>query len=601
MCAGSSNPCDAGEQCDPNTGMCVTLMQPPVGTPCEADGNLCTLDTCDGLGHCVFDQNVTCPASEPCADFVCDPGTGNCGLSPKPLSTPCEADGNLCTIDHCDGNGNCVPLDVVMCPDAGPCSVNSCNPASGLCEASPRPLSTPCEADDDLCTIDHCDGMGQCVPLSAVDCSDLEDQCNDAVCDPMTGDCDVVPKALSTPCERDGNPCTIDHCDGQGGCVALDFVDCPDGTPPCDAGQACDPASGMCVDLPDPPDGTPCDDPLYCNGAETCRAGVCEPGTPPCDDGDPCTMDSCNEKLDQCVHECPAPEITCPSDRTFECDAIGDFGTPTINDPCGINTVVECVEQSVPGKLPQDQIITRTCTVTNNCGSNSCQQRIDVVDTTPPEITCPPDKTFECDAIGDFGDPIVTDNCDPDPEVNVEVETIIGDCRQVPLVAGISVPPKLTVVRTITATDGSGDTFVAATGNTGNTAQCVQRIDIIDTTPPQLFDCPAEITVCQGDPLSFTLPLCSDACGNCTVACERSDGQPLDAPVESDAVTITCAPTDECLNVGPSCDIPIVVSTTGPCFVVIPTVSEWGMAILALLMLIGGKVYFGRGYAARAR
>ncbi|MHC4698369.1 MAG: IPTL-CTERM sorting domain-containing protein [Planctomycetota bacterium] len=30
------------------------------------------------------------------------------------------------------------------------------------------------------------------------------------------------------------------------------------------------------------------------------------------------------------------------------------------------------------------------------------------------------------------------------------------------------------------------------------------------------------------------------------------------------------------------------------CVGTIPTVSEWGLAILALFLLVGGKVYFGR-------
>jgi hypothetical protein len=42
---------------------------------------------------------------------VCDPQSGGCVPAPDPpLSTPCEADGNACTVDHCDGNGSCVFL-----------------------------------------------------------------------------------------------------------------------------------------------------------------------------------------------------------------------------------------------------------------------------------------------------------------------------------------------------------------------------------------------------------------------------------------------------------------------------------------------------------
>ena len=505
MCSGSANPCDAGEQCDPATGLCVMLMDPPVDTPCEADGDLCTLDRCDGAGNCVFEEDVACPAGGQCTDVACDPMTGNCEVTFKALSTFCEADGDLCTNDHCDGMGNCVFLDRVTCPDGGQCRVNACNPTSGACEASDRPFSTVCEADGDLCTndhcdgfgncvllslvqcqpatqcdggstcdpmsggcvmnpdpplstfceadgnlctddhcdgmgncvllsnrtcpasvgecdggavcdpgsglcvdladdplsteceldgdlctIDHCDGFGACVPLDVVDCSGLVDQCNDAECDPGTGDCEVMPKPLSTPCERDNNLCTNDHCDGQGGCVLLGIVDCEDPAPPCEGGQACDPGDGMCVDLPDAPDGTPCPDGAYCNGEETCLAAVCTPGDPPCDDADDCTADSCDEDLDQCHNDCPTPGITCPGDRTFECDAVGDFGDPTVDDDCSANPTFQCTEESVPGKLPQEETITRTCTTTNDCGvQSSCQHTIQI-EKTLPLIGSPP-------------------------------------------------------------------------------------------------------------------------------------------------------------------------------------------------------------------
>ncbi|MFQ5494234.1 MAG: cohesin domain-containing protein, partial [Phycisphaerae bacterium] len=44
-----------------------------------------------------------------------------------------------------------------------------------------------------------------------------------------------------------------------------------------------------------------CDDGLFCNGAETFSAGLCQPGTDPCDDGVVCTDDTCNEALDTCT------------------------------------------------------------------------------------------------------------------------------------------------------------------------------------------------------------------------------------------------------------------------------------------------------------
>jgi len=514
-------------------------------------------------------------------------------LTPVAQGTVCERDGDLCTNDVCDGSGACVLDSNVVCP--GP--TNDCDGGqvcasqTGACVDLPDPpAGTTCEADNDLCTNDICDGNGSCVFMKDRVCPGPTGECDGGTaCNPTTGGCDQLPDpVLSTPCEADGNLCTTDHCNGQGQCVLLSEIQCAVANPPCEGGQECDPNTGGCVDLPDAPDGTSCEDGLYCNGEEVCLSAVCSPGTPPCDDGQACTTDSCDEDTDTCGATCDTPGITCPDDVTFECDAVGDFGDPTIDDTCSVNPTVECVEDVTPGKLPQERTIVRTCTITNDCGNTaSCQQTIEVVDTTPPEITCPPDLSFECDAIGDYGEPIVTDNCDPDPDVTVEVETIVGDCTP-PTTAGVTLPPKLDITVTYTATDGSAILNVA-TGGTGNVVQCVQHIEIYDTNPPTFPDCPASVSGCVGDPLDFTPPACIDTCGPCNVTCVRSDGQPLGAPVTSENLVITCSATDECLNASANC---VIAVDTDACMV--PTVSEWGMVVLTLLLLIGGKVWFGR-------
>jgi hypothetical protein len=104
------------------TGMCQNLPDPPLSTPCEADGNLCTIDHCNGNGQCVFLNNQTCQAPNPPCEGgqLCDPMTGMCVNQPDaPLSTPCDADGSVCTNDHCNGNGQCVFLSPNPLPSCG--------------------------------------------------------------------------------------------------------------------------------------------------------------------------------------------------------------------------------------------------------------------------------------------------------------------------------------------------------------------------------------------------------------------------------------------------------------------------------------------------
>jgi len=591
-CGGGAT-CEAGEQCDPATGQCVMLNDPPTGTPCEEDGDLCTIEQCDGNGACGVVDYVDCSAlADQCNDAACDSATGNCVITPRAQGTTCERDGDLCTNDVCDGTGGCVYDGDVVCPGpTGACDGGQvCASQSGACVDLPDPSAgTTCDADNDLCTNDICDGSGSCVFMKDRICPGPTGPCDGGtMCNPTTGGCDQLPDPDSnTACEADGNLCTVDHCNGQGQCVQQSEIQCAAGNPPCDGGQECDPGTGGCVDVPDAPDGTPCEDGLYCNGTETCIAAVCTPGDPPCNDGAACTTDTCDEGTDTCDAVCDTPGITCPPNQTFECDGVGDFGTPTIDDTCSVDPLVECVEDVTPGKLPQERTILRTCTITNDCGNTaSCEHTIVVEDTTPPVITCPPDLQFECDAIGDFLDPIVTDNCDNDPDVTIEVETIIGDCTP-PTAAGVTVPPKLDITRTITATDGTA-TFNVATGNTGNVVQCTQHIQVFDTQPPTFPDCPSAVSGCLNEPLVFTPPVCTDTCGTCDVTCVRSDGQPLDAPVGSEGISISCSATDECLNVSALC---VIAVDTAACSV--PTVSEWGLVVLALLLLIGGKVFFG--------
>src|SRR5262245_42811189 len=49
-------------------------------------------------------------------------------------------------------------------------------------------------------------------------------------------------------------------------------------------------------------DSADCNDGLFCNGVETCVAGVCHAGNKPCDDGVPCTLDTCDEGANTCAH-----------------------------------------------------------------------------------------------------------------------------------------------------------------------------------------------------------------------------------------------------------------------------------------------------------
>ncbi|MFA7653485.1 MAG: MopE-related protein [Candidatus Magasanikbacteria bacterium] len=105
---------------------------------------------------------------------------------------------------------------------------------------------------------DNCNGV-----IDEDFCADDND-CADPTpyCHPMDGIC--VACHNDAQCD-DGDPCTVDTCNVDT-CVYSNEVD-----------------------------GTPCSDALFCNGAETCQAGVCEAGDDPCDVGE-----VCSESLNTC-------------------------------------------------------------------------------------------------------------------------------------------------------------------------------------------------------------------------------------------------------------------------------------------------------------
>jgi len=120
------------------------------------------------------------------------------------------------------------------------------------------------------------------------------------------------------------------YCNGvetcvAGVCQAGALVDCSGLNDQCNNG-VCDETLKQCVTQPKPND-TPCDDGSYCNVGETCQAGICTGGTARnCNDGVLCTADSCNEVLDKCENNWPACSLsdsccgpTCNSGNDPDC------------------------------------------------------------------------------------------------------------------------------------------------------------------------------------------------------------------------------------------------------------------------------------------
>jgi hypothetical protein len=276
------NPCTL-DLCDPVVGCVFPLA--PVGSPCN-DYFSCTVsDRCDSTGYCI--GRSVCDDGNACSDDYADE-YANCACSYVPTyeGTECN-DGNACTTgDACNGSYLCMPSGPLDCDDGDPCTLDSCNPASG-CVHTPAAEGTSCDDGNACDGVDTCDSYGVCVSHDPPQCDD-GNPCTVDSCDPQTG-CKHVSTAEGTKCD-DGNACTtLDACDGNGVCLSVIPLNCDDGNPCTD--DTCDSASG-CVHTANT---TPCNDGNACTTGDVCGGGSCHAGAPiACNDNNGCTDDACN-------------------------------------------------------------------------------------------------------------------------------------------------------------------------------------------------------------------------------------------------------------------------------------------------------------------
>src|SRR5258706_8090930 len=121
---------------------------------------------------------------------------------------------------------------------------------------------------------------------------------------------------------------------------------------------------------------------------------------------------SCSQKVT--VTDTTVPVITCSStNKTVEQGAAWTFDAPTATDNSGSNiiTIVSTVT-NVTGHCGSTFDATRTWAATDACGNSStCSQKVTVVDTTAPVITCnSTNKTVEQGTAWNFDAPTATDN-----------------------------------------------------------------------------------------------------------------------------------------------------------------------------------------------
>ena len=248
------------------------------------------------------------------------------------------------------------------------------------------------------------------------------------------------------------------------------------------------------------------------------------------------------------VQDNTPPTLTCPINVTIDCTestAPANTGSASANDTCDTFVNPTFGDSAAAGTCPQEQVITRTWSVMDDCGnSTNCQQTITVQDNAPPTITCPNNITIECTAStapGNTGAATANDACDISVTPTFTDNSTPGTCSQ-----------EEVITRTWTATD-----------DCGNSTNCVQTITVDDSSAPAILDCPTDMTVsgdvnCEYDLPDFTGRNTSDNCGSVTVTQLPVPGTTLSGP---GVFTVTLTASDDCNS--SNCTFSITINCPG--------------------------------------
>lgn len=203
-----------------------------------------------------------------------------------------------------------------------------------------------------------------------------------------------------------------------------------------------------------------------------------------------------------------------------------------------------------------------TLTVIDGSGaSDSASSTVRIRDELPPEITsCPAEVTVECNESTDpdnTGSATATDVCNPSVDIDFSDASVPGTC-----------PEESVITRTWIATDSCS-----------NSSSCVQTINIVDTTAPDI-DCPADITIeCDEsrDPGNTGFATALDNCDSAPAITFSDIVTPSPVCPEEETITRTWTATD-CAGNSASCvqtimvddSIPPVISCNAPATITPP-------------------------------
>jgi hypothetical protein len=186
-----------------------------------------------------------------------------------------------------------------------------------------------------------------------------------------------------------------------------------------------------------------------------------------------CTSTDASKNVGRCafhitILDRTAPKLQCPKDIIQHNVRTVSFSPATAIDNSGLKVASQCNFKS--GDIAGWGKTSVTCTATDvSKNTGSCTFRITILDTTPPDVTCPPDIIQVNDQIATWVTPAVADNSG---------KTLTTSCSA----ASGSIFPFGSSVVTCAATDASN-----------NTGACSFTVTINDKKNPTVV-CPPDIT-----------------------------------------------------------------------------------------------------------
>lgn len=385
VCSVSTSPCTFNSTCSLTYNNCSYNVYAP-GTSCNADGNLCTLETCDVNGTCNFQSAVN------------------------------YDDGQYCNgVESCDPlTGLMVPGTPINCTSPNSCFTGSCSELTQGCVYTPIANSTGACGISNLgaCRYGNysCNGAG---PTPVITCV--------GAINPSAEIC--LPGGVDENCNGvvDEN-CNTTLCTTNANCSSVVVGNCQI--------AVCDTFNHVCV-IQNATNGTPCNDGLACTTSDQCVNNFCT-GTPiVCNDNNPCTQDTCTEPSGSCSYSgasmlgapCNADNSLCTqndscdnqgnciSGTTITCNSTGNQCTVGVcNATTGMCDIVNVVGPCDDGTA---------CTTGDQCiGSLCVGSQIDCND----HLTCTTDTCISpggvCSNVLNPGSCYISSTCYLDGAVN---------------------------------------------------------------------------------------------------------------------------------------------------------------------------------------